>query len=295
MYPVYPYYSRKEECEDLPIPFPPQSQARPGFEYRMIPNPISDYDGYVGSGKLRGKVAIITGGDSGIGRAVAIAFAKEGADIVIVYLNEHRDAMDTKRRVNDLGQECLLFEADLRLENECEEMVRRTMEFMGRIDILVNNHAIAYQTLSVLDMTQEQLEDTFTTNLFSYIYLIKAAFPYLETGSSIINTSSIVGVKGNSGAMDYAASKGAIINLTKSLAMSLVNNGIRVNAVAPGPVWTPLVVSTFPPNTVSEFGRNTPYKRAAQPFEIAPAYVYLASEDSGYVTGQVIPVTNEIL
>lgn len=296
MYPVYPYYSYREVCEEVPVTFPPQHQDRqPGLEYLMVPPPIFEYEGYKGSGKLKGKVAIITGGDSGIGRAISIAFAKEGADIVIVYLDEHRDARFTQKRVEELGAKCLLIATDLGRESASYEVVNETIKVFGHIDILINNHAYQKAQPSVLDITAEQLETTFRVNVFAYIYMTKAVLPYLCEGSNIINTASTAAYRGNVNLIEYSASKGAIVSYTRSLALSLVDQGIRVNAVSPGPVWTPLTTSSYDAERVSEFGLSTPMGRAGQPFELAPAYVYLASDDSRYVTGQVMQVNGGVM
>ncbi|HWO97021.1 MAG TPA: SDR family oxidoreductase [Bacillus sp. (in: firmicutes)] len=291
MYPIYPYYGFQKKCRRQPLTFPPQHQdVHPGMEYVMNPRPISENPRYKGTGKLNGKVAVITGGDSGIGRAVAYAFAKEGADIAIPYLNEHRDAEETKMRIEQIGRRCLLLPGDLREEEVCQQAIEKTVAVFGRLDILVNNHGVQYVQKSILDITKEQLERTFQTNIFSFFYLTKAALPYLKKGSSIINTTSVTAYEGNKELIDYSATKGAITTFTRSLSLSLVKKGIRVNGVAPGPIWTPLIPSSFSAKQVSIFGTDTPMKRAGQPFELAPTYVYLASDDSQYVTGQVLHV-----
>lgn len=293
VYKLYPSsnYGYQKVCKDQPIAFPPQHQdTQPGLEYLMVPRPISEKPSYNGSGKLKGKVAIITGGDSGIGRAVAYAFVKEGAKVVIVYLNEHKDARETEQRIKELGGECLLISADLKEEKTSMQVVQQTLKVFRRIDILINNHAIQYVRKSILEITKEQLEQTFQTNIFSFFYLTKAVLPHLKAGSSIINTASITAYEGNKKLIDYSATKGAIVAFTRSLSLSLEKQQIRVNAVAPGPIWTPLIPATFSEKEVKKFGLDTPMKRAGQPFELAPAYVYLASEDSSYVSGQVIHV-----
>ncbi|NDI33980.1 SDR family oxidoreductase [Chengkuizengella sediminis] len=296
MYPQYPYYGYKEEVKRVPIAFPPQHQSvHPGLEYLMVPRPISEDPNYRSSYKLQNKVAIITGGDSGIGRAIAIAFAKEGADITNVYLNEHRDASETKQRVESLGRKCLSISADLRKEETSKLVIEKTINTFGKLDILINNAAVQFVQNSILDISSEQLENTFRTNVFSIFHMTKAALPYLKNGSSIINTASIVAFQGEKLLLDYSASKGAVVAFTRSLSSSLVQQGIRVNSVAPGPVWTPFVPSSLSAEQVTEFGLFTPMKRAAQPFELAPAYVYLASDDSRYVTGQSIHVNGGVI
>lgn len=256
----------------------------------MSPNPISEWEGYKGSGKLKNKVAIITGGDSGIGRAVAYAFVKEGAAVVIPYLNEHRDAQITKQRIEQLGGRCLLYAGDLGQERTAYEVVRQTIQTFGRLDIVVNNHGIQIVQDSILNISAQQLEATFRTNIFAFFYMVKASLPYLNNGSSIINTTSITAYQGHKTLIDYSATKGAITTFTRSLSLSLVDKGIRVNGVAPGPIWTPLIPSSFSAENVATFGTDTKMKRAGQPFELAPTYVYLASDDSRYVTGQVLHV-----
>lgn len=268
---------------------PPQHQdQQPGMEYKLKPRPKADDPNYRGSGKLEGKVALITGGDSGIGRAVAIAFAKEGADISIVYLNEHKDAEETKSLVEQQGAVCLLLAGDVGEEEFCQYAVQQTLEKLKRLDILVNNAAVQYPQDSVMDISAEQLNKTFRTNVFAMFYLIKVALPHLKKGSAIINTTSVTAYRGSAHLMDYAATKGAIVSLTRSLAQAVVEKGIRVNAVAPGPIWTPLIAASFPASDVAKFGSDAPMGRAGEPEEIAPAYVFLASDDSSYMTGQVL-------
>jgi NAD(P)-dependent dehydrogenase (short-subunit alcohol dehydrogenase family) len=279
------------ECKEKPKRFPPQHQeVQPGIEGIMQPRPMFDNPCYKGSGKLKDKVAIITGGDSGIGRAVAVAFAKEGADVVISYLNEHQDAEETKKYIEACGRKCLLIPGDISDENFCKSIIYKTMETFKKLDILVNNAAVQYTQTSIDLITSEQLETTFKVNLFSMFHLAKAALPHLRKGSTIINTASVTAYEGHKDLIDYSATKGAIVTFTRSLSLSLVGKGIRVNAVAPGPIWTPLIVSSFNAAKVPTFGSNTPMMIAGQPYELAPAYVYLASEDSSYVTGQVIHV-----
>lgn len=271
--------------------FPPQHQNRqPGIESEMNPRPVSVDQNYKSAGKLTGKTAIITGGDSGIGKSVAIYFAKEGADVVIVYLDEHQDAEETKGLVEAEGRRCLLFSGDAGDEEFCKETVSKTMDQFGKIDILVNNAAEQHPQKSLLDITSAQLEKTFRTNIFSYFYMSKALLPHLKQGGTIINTASVTAYAGNEQLLDYSATKGAIVTFTRSLAKSLAPQGIRVNGVAPGPIWTPLIPSTFNEDQVASFGSNTPLGRAGQPFELGPSYVYLASNDSSYVSGQILHV-----
>ncbi|HEX6949649.1 MAG TPA: SDR family oxidoreductase [Nitrospira sp.] len=268
---------------------PPQHQShQPGLEHEMSPRPESENHAQHGSGKLRDKVALITGGDSGIGRAVAIAYAKEGADTAIVYLNEHEDARETQRLVQQEGRQCLLIAGDVGKEPFCHEAVDRTVREFGRLDILVNNAAEQHPQETLEQISAEQLERTFRTNIFSYFYMGKAALPYLKEGSTIINTTSVTAYKGSPQLLDYSSTKGAIVAFTRSLSQALADKQIRVNAVAPGPIWTPLIPSTFPAGKVAEFGSDVPLKRAGQPEEIAPSYVFLASQDSSYTTGQVL-------
>ena len=269
---------------------PPQHQDRqPGIESKMRPRPKADDPiHHRGSGKLEGKVALITGGDSGIGRAVAIAFAREGADVAIAYLDEHGDAEETARRVEAEGARCLLLAGDLGEEEFCGEVVRQTVEELGRLDVLVNNAAEQHPCKRLEDLPAEQLERTFRTNLFAYFYLTKAALPHLTKGSAIVNTTSVTAYRGSEHLLDYAASKGAIVSFTRSLAKNLAPRGIRVNGVAPGPVWTPLIPSTFDEEKVATFGGNVPMERPGEPEEIAPSFVFLASDDASYMTGQVL-------
>ncbi|MCM3160943.1 SDR family oxidoreductase [Metabacillus litoralis] len=270
---------------------PPQHQdVQPGHEDMMNPQPKFDDTSYTGSGKLNNKVAIITGGDSGIGRAVAVFFAKEGANVVISYLNEQKDAEETQKHVEAQGQKCLLVAGDIGDESVCQQIVSKTMDTFGQLDIVVNNAAEQHPQNSIEDITSEQLERTFKTNIFSFFYLTKAALPHLKKGSAIVNTSSVTAYAGNEQLLDYSATKGAITTFTRSLALSLAGKGIRVNGVAPGPIWTPLIPSTFPADQVATFGSNVPMKRPGQPEELAPAYVFLASDDSSYMSGQMIHV-----
>lgn len=263
-------------------------KKNPGIEAVMKKKPIFNDPKYRGAGKLLGKKAIISGGDSGIGRAVSIAFAKEGADVVIVYLNEHVDATKTRDYIEKLGRKAFLIAGDLGEERFANEVARITKEKLGGIDILVNNAGEQHPQDSLLKISKEQLESTFRTNIFSFFYLTKACLPYMKKGSTIINTSSVTAYRGSHHLIDYAATKGAVIAFTRSLSKSLVKEEIRVNAVAPGPVWTPLIPSTFSAKRVAEFGKQTPMKRMGQPEEIAPSYVFLACDDSSYITGQVL-------
>lgn len=269
--------------------FPPQGQEhRPGIEAEMTPKPKEQDPQYHGSGKLQGKVAIITGGDSGIGRAAAIAFAKEGASSAIVYLNEHQDAQETQRLVQEHGQKCIPIAGDVGDEAFCRQVVERTVKELGKLNILINNAAEQHPQNSIEDITAEQLERTFRTNIFAYFFMVKAALPHLKEGSAIINTTSVTAYKGSPQLLDYSSTKGAIVAFTRSLSQAFIEKGIRVNGVAPGPIWTPLIPSTFPPEKVESFGADTPMKRAGQPEEVANCYVFLASADSSYIAGQVL-------
>jgi NAD(P)-dependent dehydrogenase (short-subunit alcohol dehydrogenase family) len=277
-----------ESNQIMPQDIPAQHQDKqPGMEKEMTPQPIYDND-EPGHGRLEGKVAIITGGDSGIGRAVAISYAKEGADVVIVYLNEHEDARKTAQDVYKYGKDALLIATDISQEENCKKIINQTLERFGKIDILVNNAAVQYVQHNIEDITSEQLEYTFRVNIFSQFYLCKFAVPHLKEGSSIINTASVTAYRGNQELMDYSSTKGAIVSFTRALSGALVKKGIRVNAVAPGPVWTPLIPASFDEEKVSEFGKNTPIGRTAQPVEISPSYVFLASNDGVFFTGQVL-------
>ena len=268
---------------------PPQKQdRRPGLESEMTPRPQSDKPEHRGTGKLRGKAAVITGGDSGIGRAVAIAFAREGADIVIVYLNEHKDAKETTELVEKEGRRCLALAGDVGTPRFCTECIDRTLHEFGHLDILVNNAAEQHPQDSITDISPEQLERTFRTNIFSFFYMTQAALPHLQEGSAIVNTTSVTAYKGSGHLLDYSATKGAIVAFTRSLSQALAEKGIRVNAVAPGPIWTPLIPSTFPTEKVETFGSEVPLKRAGQPEEVAPCYLFLASDDASYMTGQIL-------
>ncbi|WP_054711024.1 SDR family oxidoreductase [Bacillus sp. JCM 19041] len=270
---------------------PPQRQRKqPGNEAAMDPLPIFEDDSYKGSGKLKGKVALITGGDSGIGRAVAVGYAKEGAHVAIVYLDEHKDAEQTKERVEQEGVQCITISGDIKEESFCKESVERTVTELGSLDILVNNAAEQYPVNDLRELTAEQLHHTFSTNFYSYVYFTKAALDYLQPGSAIINTSSINAYRGNVSLIDYTSTKGAITAFTRSMAQSLAPKNIRVNSVAPGPIWTPLIPASFDEEKVNEFGSQTLMGRPGQPSELVGAYVLLASNDSSYMTGQAIHI-----
>lgn len=267
----------------------PQSQLRqPGRESHMTPKPEFEAPYYKGSGKLQGKTALITGGDSGIGRAVAVAFAKEGCDIAIVYLEEHSDARLTKSHVEQEGQKCYLIAADISRESECKKAVNRVHKHFGSLNIIVNNAAIQHPRDSVTKISEKQLLKTFRTNIFSYFHITKEALKFLKEGDCIINTTSVTAYRGSQNLIDYSSTKGAIVSFTRSLSSSLASKGIRVNGVAPGPIWTPLIPATFPPDKVASFGSEVPLGRAGQPEEVAPCFVFLASRDSSYMTGQIL-------
>ena len=268
---------------------PPQHQEhRPGVESEMTPRPRAEDPDHHGSGKLQGKVTMITGGDSGIGRAVAIAFAREGADVAIVYLNEHKDAEETKRLVEQEGRRCVTIAGDVGEERVCRDAVDRVMREFRRLDVLINNAAEQHPQETIEKITADQLERTFRTNIFSMFFMTKAALPHLKQGSAIINTTSVTAYKGSPTLLDYSSTKGAIVAFTRSLSQALAERKIRVNGVAPGPIWTPLIPSTFPEEKVETFGSNVPLKRAGQPEEVAPSYVFLASDDASYMTGQIL-------
>ncbi|WP_109689772.1 SDR family oxidoreductase [Tumebacillus permanentifrigoris] len=275
--------------EQFPKRVPPQEQERqPGIESVMVPHPVFEYPDAVGSGKLQGKVALITGGDSGIGRAVALAFAREGADVAFVYLDEHGDAAETAHRIEAKGRRCLAIAADIGGEENCRRIVEAVCQTFGKLDILVNNAAEQHVQLRLEDITSAQLIRTFQTNVFGMFYLTKAALPHLKRGSSIINTASITAYQGNEKLIDYSSTKGAVVSFTRALSQNIVSRGIRVNAVAPGPIWTPLIPASFDAEDVGKFGSEVPMDRPGQPVEVAPSFLFLASDDSSYMTGQVL-------
>lgn len=276
-------------------PMPDQHLAKPGIEAQMELKPRFMAEGYKGSGKLEGMSAIVTGADSGIGRAVAVLFAREGADVAVMYLNEHEDAAETRRCVEAEGRRCVTIPGDVKDAAFCNEAVGKVVAEFGRLDVLVNNAAFQEHANSLLDITEERLDETFRTNIYGYFHMARAALPHLKRGASIINTGSVTGLQGSKKLLDYSATKGAIHAFTMSLASSLIEQGIRVNAVAPGPVWTPLNPADQPPEQLKEFGAQTDYKRPAQPEELSPAYVFLASPVcSGYITGIVLPITGSV-
>ncbi|MCY9664184.1 SDR family oxidoreductase [Paenibacillus alginolyticus] len=273
-------------------PYPAQHQnQQPGIELLMTPRPVFDNPNYKGSGKLKDKVALITGGDSGQGRAIAVAYAKEGADVVIVYLNEHADAEDTKQFVEQKGRQCLSIAGDIGNEAFCKQVVEQTVKQFGKLDILVNNAAEQHVQNSLGDITSEQMEQTFRTNFFSVFFLSKAALAHMKPGSAIINAASLTAYEGNEQLIDYSATKGAIVAFTRSLSKSLHSKGIRVNGVVPGTIWTPLIPASFPADQVANWGAKTPKKRAGQPYEIAPAYVYFAYSNNPNFSYTLIETT----
>jgi NAD(P)-dependent dehydrogenase (short-subunit alcohol dehydrogenase family) len=269
-----------------PDKFPEQKQEQPGKEHKMRPAPEIIRKDYKGSGKLEGKVALITGGDSGIGRAVAVHFAREGADIAIIYLSEDKDAKDTEDMVKKEGRKCLSIKGDIGERTFCFSAVEEVLKELGQINILINNAAEQHLHDSIEELDLDLMEKTFRTNIFSMFYLSKAVVPHLNEGDNIINTTSITAYRGSGHLLDYSSTKGAIASFTRSLSESLAERSIRVNGVAPGPIWTPLIPASF--DSVEEFGSNTPMGRAGQPSEVAPAYVFLASADASYITGQII-------
>ncbi|MFO0850009.1 MAG: SDR family oxidoreductase [Gemmataceae bacterium] len=273
-------------------PLPPQSQPHPGLESEMSPRPKYMGERYKPAGKLAGKAALVTGGDSGIGRAVAVLYAREGADVAIVYLPvEQSDAEETRAAVEQVGQRCVLIPGDVTDPKFCEEAVERAVSELGRLDVLVNNAAYQQRQNSLAEITDEQLDKTFRTNIYGYFYMARAALKHLHAGAAIVNTGSITGLEGNKTLIDYASTKGAIHAFTKSLAQSLVERGIRVNCVAPGPIWTPFIPSSGPPEQTAQHGADNPMSRPGQPEEVAPAFVFFASDaDSSYITGEVLSI-----
>lgn len=277
----------KEEQKQQTLP-PQHQDQQPGIQAEMTPAPQTISPDYRGSGKLDGKVALVTGGDSGIGRAVAVAFAREGADVAVLYLNEEEDAQETRRLVEKEGRRCFTLAGDIGDEAFCRDAVQKAVGELGGLDVLVNNAAEQHPQESIEDITAEQLERTFRTNIFSMFYLTKAALPHLKEGSAIVNTTSVTAYKGSPQLLDYSSTKGAIVAFTRSLSMSLIEKGIRVNGVAPGPIWTPLIPATFPEDKVAEFGADVPMKRPGQPEEVARCFVFLASDDASYISGQIL-------
>jgi NAD(P)-dependent dehydrogenase (short-subunit alcohol dehydrogenase family) len=267
---------------------PPQAQdQQPGRETKMTPRP--DYSPrFPGSGRLKGKTALVTGGDSGIGRAVSVIFAREGANVAIVYLEEDKDAEDTKGLIEDEGASCLLLRGDVGQPAFCTDAIEKTLEAFGGIDVLVNNAAEQHTDNELEAISEQQLEKTFRTNFYGYFFMTQAALPQLKRGATVVNTASVTAYRGQTQLMDYSATKGAIVSFTRSLSQKLAEQGIRVNAVAPGPIWTPLIPASFSPDKVAEFGKHVPLGRAGQPNEVAPAFLFLACDDSTYMTGQVL-------
>jgi NAD(P)-dependent dehydrogenase (short-subunit alcohol dehydrogenase family) len=273
-----------------PKQFPPQHQSQPGKETDMDPQPEYIRDNYKGSGKLNGKTALITGGDSGIGRSVAVHFAREGANVAFTYYDEDADAEITKKLIENEGRQCLIISGDMKEESFCRDIVAKTVEKFGQLNILVNNAAMQFPQDELAGITSDQLRVTFETNIFPFFYTTQEALKTFKKGDCIINTASITAYQGSGHLVDYASTKGAIVSFTRSMAEQLVEKGIRVNGVAPGPIWTPLIPGSFEEEQVAKFGSNTPMKRAGQPSEVGPAYVFLASEDSSYITAQMIHV-----
>lgn len=281
---------------EFPRVVPPQHQnVQPGLESKMNPRPIFEDTNKVGSSRLVDKVAVITGGDSGIGRAIAVAYAKEGANLVLIYLNEEEDANETKILVENYGGRCLLISGDIGNEDFCKDAINKIISVYGEIHILVNNAAEQHPQNSIEDITSEQLVKTFNTNIFGPFYITKAALKYMKQGSAIINTASVTAYEGHKTLIDYSCTKGALVTFTRSLHLNLIDRNIRVNAVAPGPIWTPLIPASFTEAEVSKFGSNTPMKRPGQPIEVAGAYVFLASDEASYISGQVLHVNGGVM
>jgi len=276
--------------ENITIDKNQEQKTQPGKEFNMNPEPVTIRDSYKGSDKLKNKVVLLTGGDSGIGKSIAVHFAREGALVAIIYLNEEKDALQTKIEIENEGGQCLLLQGDVKNEQFCKEAIDKTISNFGSLNCVINNAAMQFPTEHIEDIKIENLHTTFETNIYPYFYIIKAAMKHLKAGDTIINTTSVTAYRGSEHLIDYASTKGAIVSFTRSLSKSLAEKGIRVNAVAPGPIWTPLIPATFDGEKLENFGNDVPLGRAGQPAEVAPAYVYLASEDSSYMTGQVLHV-----
>lgn len=273
-----------------PDSFPNKTQSQPGKENIMTPKPEIIRENYIGSHKLKGKTALITGGDSGIGRSIAVHFAREGANICIAYFEETQDAEETKKMVEAEGVACILLKGDLKKETFCKKMITETFDRFGSLNILINNAAMQFPKKKIEEIDSEQVHTTFETNIYPFFYAVSAALKYMKKGDCIINTTSVTAYRGSLHLLDYSSTKGAIVSFTRSASNMLAEKGIRVNGVAPGPIWTPLIPATFKGKDLTEFGQDTPMKRAGQPSEVAPAYVFLASEDATYITGQIIHV-----
>ncbi|MEP2059309.1 SDR family oxidoreductase [Maribacter litoralis] len=276
--------------ENITIDKNQEQKTQPGKEFNMNPEPVTIRDSYKGSDKLKNKVVLLTGGDSGIGKSIAVHFAREGALVAIIYLNEEKDALQTKIEIENEGGQCLLLQGDVKNEQFCKEAIDKTISNFGSLNCVINNAAMQFPTEHIEDIKIENLHTTFETNIYPYFYIVKAAMKHLKAGDTIINTTSVTAYRGSEHLIDYASTKGAIVSFTRSLSKSLAEKGIRVNAVAPGPIWTPLIPATFDGEKLENFGKDVPLGRAGQPAEVAPAYVYLASEDSSYMTGQVLHV-----
>lgn len=275
---------------EKPSQFPPQEQSQPGDEHKMNPEPEVIRENYRGSDKLKGKKALISGGDSGIGRSAAVHFAREGADVAIIYYDEDKDANDTKAMIEAEGTKCVLIKGDLKNEDFCKKAVQQAVDELGGLNILVNNAAVQFPKTEFKDITGSQVRETFETNIISFFYVTREAMKHLKEGDCIINTTSVTAYRGSEHLIDYSSTKGAIVSFTRSTSAMLAEKGIRVNGVAPGPIWTPLIPATFSADEVAKFGQDVPLKRAGQPSELGPTYVFLASEDASYITGQIIHV-----